>query len=98
MIVNDSVFQSSNPMRHATALLTQIQNLQEKPKVVLKCSDGGIDHRTNFEHVKLAAIRLFKELDLDLYVAASKCTSLDSIRSKREEIKSRMRGHFGTTA
>ncbi|XP_078327779.1 uncharacterized protein LOC144623250 [Crassostrea virginica] len=128
VVVNDSVFQSLNPMRHATALLKQIQNLQEKPKVVLKFSDGGTGHRTNLEHVKLAAICLFKELDVDLYVAArcapgqswinpaerimsilniglqncalsrekgsekfeqtlSKCTSLDNIRSKREEIR-----------
>lgn len=70
VVVNDSVFQSSNPMRHATTLLKQIQKLQDKPKVVLKFSDGGTDHRTNLEHVKVSAICLFKELDLDLYVAA----------------------------
>lgn len=70
VVVNDSVFQSSNPMRHATTLLKQIQKLQDKPKVVLKFSDGGTDHRTNLGHVIVSAICLFKELDLDLYVAA----------------------------
>lgn len=30
-------------MRHATALLKQIQKLHDKPKVVLKFSDGGTD-------------------------------------------------------
>lgn len=79
MVVNDSVFQSSNPMRHATTLLKQIQKLQDKPKFVLKFSDGGTDHRTNLEHVKVSAICLFKELDLDLYVAA-RCAPGQSCR------------------
>lgn len=87
VVVNDSVFQSSNPMKHATALLKEIQNLQEKPMVVLKFSDGGTDHRTNLEHVKLAAICLFKELDLDLYVAA-RCTPGQSWINPAERIMS----------
>lgn len=58
------------PNEACYAVLKRIPKLQDKPKVVLKFSDGGTDHRTNLEHVKVSAICLFKELDLDLYVAA----------------------------
>lgn len=70
VIVNDSVFQSSYHMRHAAAVVKQIRNLDEKPTLLLKYSDGETDHRNLLEHVKCAAICIFKELDLDFYVAA----------------------------
>jgi len=73
-IVNDSVFQSSNPMRHAAAMVKLIRgdqtNTESTPKTILMFTDGGTDHRNTLEHVKCAAICLFKELDLDMYIAA----------------------------
>jgi len=69
VIVNDSVFQSSNPMRHATSIVKQVKLLVDKPSVVLKFSDGGCDHRNTLESMKCSSICISKELDLDLYVA-----------------------------
>ena len=70
--INDSVLQSSSPMRHATSLVKQIKDLttDRRPGVLLLYTDGGTDHRNTLESVKCAAICVFKELDLDLYVAA----------------------------
>ena len=68
--VNDSITQQSNPMRHTCALMKVINEMESKPSVVLKYTDGGTDHRCNLEYVKCAAICIFKELDLDFYVAA----------------------------
>jgi len=69
-IVNDSVFQSSNPMRHAAAMVKLVRADPANVKTILKCTDGGTDHRNTLEHVKCAAICIIKELDLDMYIAA----------------------------
>ena len=54
-------------MRHASAM---VKSLEEQPSVILKFSDGGTDHRNTLESVKCSAIGLFKELDLNIYIAA----------------------------
>lgn len=40
------------------------------PPILLIYSDGGPDHRITFESVKLSLIVLFKQLDLDVLIAA----------------------------
>lgn len=71
-VVNDSVFQSSNPTRHAAAMvgLVKANNTVTAPNTTLKFTDGGTDHGNTLESVKCAAICIFKELDLDMYIAA----------------------------
>ena len=49
-VVNDAVFETSNPFRHA-AVLTKL--LKDKsPPVLLKFSDGGTDQQNTLEAVK----------------------------------------------
>jgi hypothetical protein len=63
--INDSVYQTSSPFRHAAML----SNMMPRGKyVLLKFTDGGTDQRNTLEAVKCASICLFKELDLDLLV------------------------------
>lgn len=66
--VNDAVFQPSTPFRHAASLRLLLHE-NEKP-ILLMFTDGGPDHRLNFESVKVSLISLFKACDLDLLVAA----------------------------
>lgn len=75
-IVNDSVFQSLNPMRHAAAMVSLIRGNDTNLDLthIFKFPDGGTDHRSILEHVKCAAICIFKELNLDMYIA-SRCAS-----------------------
>ena len=86
-IINDSVFQQSTPMRHAAAMVKQVKSLEEQPSVILKFSDGGTDHRNTLESVKCSAICLFKELDLDMYIAA-RCAPGHSWTNPAERVMS----------
>lgn len=63
----DSVFQSSNPFRHAVTLSKILQTEQE-PTILVKFSDGGTNHRKTLESVKCATICLFRELNLDMII------------------------------
>lgn len=68
----DSIFQPSNPWRHATEIESMLKS--ESPEsdvkpILLLFSDGGPDHRVTYHSVKLSLIVLFKKLDLDLLVA-----------------------------
>ena len=87
VFVNDSVFQSSNPFRHAVQLISIIKESQEIPPIFLKFTDGGTDHRNTLESVKCALICLFKELDLDFLVAA-RCAPGQSWTNPAERIMS----------
>lgn len=54
--MKDSVFQSSNPFRHAVEL-QHILNLKgEQKPVLMMFTDGGPDHRVTYHAVKLALI------------------------------------------
>jgi hypothetical protein len=69
--INDSVFEQSNPFRHATSLSKfLLSSHDELPSVLLKFSDGGTDHRNTLESVKCASICLFKEMNLDMLILA----------------------------
>ena len=69
-VINESVFQTSNAFRHAATLVALIRKEGEVPPVVLKFSDGGTDQRNTLESVKCSLIAVFKELDLDMLIAA----------------------------
>ncbi|XP_060561163.1 uncharacterized protein LOC132720934 [Ruditapes philippinarum] len=86
-VINDSVFQSSNPMRHAAVLARLVKNDPSCPKVFLRFTDGGTDHRNTLEHVKCASICLFKELDLDMFVAC-RCAPGQSFINPAERVMS----------
>lgn len=67
--MKDSVFQSSNPFRHAFEL-RHILNLKgEQKPVLMMFTGGGPDHRVTYHAVKLALIVLFKRLGLEMLVA-----------------------------
>ena len=67
---NNSVFQTSSPFRHAVALVREIKTVQDMPRILLKFSDGGTDQCNTLESVKCSLICIFKELDLDMLIAA----------------------------
>ena len=87
VIGKDSVTQQSNPLRHACALVKAIGKLETKPSVLLKLSGGGADHCCNLEYAKSSAICIFKELDLDFYVAA-RCAPGQSWTNPAERVMS----------
>ena len=58
VVLNDAVFQASNPFRHAAALGPLKQD-QPKPLLFI-FTDGGPDHRLNYESVRISLISLFK--------------------------------------
>ena len=68
--VSDNVFQSSSPFRHEVVLCKIIKELEHVPPILMKYTDGRTDQRNTLESVKVASIRLFKKLDLDLMIAA----------------------------
>ena len=67
--LKDSVFQASNPFRHAVELENILNMKADKKPVLMLFTDGGPDHKVTFHSVKLALIILFKRLDLELLVA-----------------------------
>ena len=68
--VNDSVFQSSSPFRHAVMLAKVCSTVSEQrgslPPVLMKFTDGGTDQRNTLESVKCSNICLFKEFNFDM--------------------------------
>ena len=70
-VINDSIFQTSSPFRHAAILKKVTESLEKQPSIILKYTDGGTDQRNTLESVKCASICLFKEFNLDM---------LDSVR------------------
>lgn len=84
--VNDSVFQASTPFRHAVSISKQIVD-KEQVNVLLKYSDGGVDHRNNLESVKCAYICMFKELNLDMLILC-RCAPGHSWRNPAERVMS----------
>lgn len=82
--VNDSVFQGSTPFRHAISIG---KSMDRSAKILLKYSDGGVDHRNTLESVKCATICLFKEYDLDMVILA-RCAPGNSWINPAERVMS----------
>lgn len=69
IVLNDSIFQTASPFRHAAFLSKMMLSSGNDPKpMLLKFTDGGVDQRNTLEAVKLANICLFKEFNLDLLI------------------------------
>lgn len=81
--VNDSVFETSCPFRHAAPLVKIA--VKEDKKILLRFTDGGTDQRNNLESVKCSSI--FGELDLDMLVHA-RCAPGQSWTNPAERIMS----------
>lgn len=84
-IVNDSVFETSGPFRHAASIVRIAA--KENKKILLRFTDGGTDQRNNLESVKCSSICIFRELDLDMLVHA-RCAPGQSWTNPAERIMS----------
>ncbi|CAG2208657.1 unnamed protein product [Mytilus edulis] len=84
--VNDSIFQASNPFRHAASLVKTMSD-KENPNIIMQYTDGGVDHRNTIQSVQCAAICIFKELNLDMLILA-RCAPGHSWRNPAERIMS----------
>lgn len=84
-VVNDSVFETSGPFRHAASLVKIA--VKEDKKILLRFTDGGTDQRNNLESVKCSSICIFRELDLDMLVHA-RCAPGQSWTNPAERIMS----------
>lgn len=69
VVVNDTVFSSSSPFRHAAS----IRGVVASKPIALLYTDGGPDHRLTYESVKMSLIGLFLATDLDMLVACRCC-------------------------
>ena len=67
------MFEGSLLFRYAAEVKNRILWMWDGNPILMLFSDGGSDHRLTYEHVKLSLIALFKELELDLLIAA--CTA-----------------------
>ena len=72
--MKDSVFQASNSVRSVLEMLQSLRqtNSEEKlqsVKTLFMITDGGLEHRVNFDSVKFPLILLFQEMKLDMLVA-----------------------------
>ena len=85
--VSDSVLQSSSPFRHGVMLLKVYNELERKPSIVLKFTDGGTDQRNTLESVKTATICLFKETNAYMIIAG-RCAPGHSYTNPAERIMS----------
>lgn len=73
--VKDKVLQASSPLRHSTETVRIMRDhysndsVNLNKPVLIRYTDGGPDHRTNFPSVQLCAIIEFIALDLDMLIA-----------------------------
>lgn len=70
VLVKDSIFEASNPFRHAVELCHTLRDSESVSPILFAYTDGGADHRTTYISVQLAWILVFMELDVDMIVAA----------------------------
>jgi len=73
VVLKDSVFQPSTPLRHATELMSIARSCYMRgditrgtPGVAFIMSDGGPDHNVSFYTVIAAWLALFMELEMDV--------------------------------
>lgn len=83
--VNDSVFEVSNPFRHAASLVRIMEGKDNN--IMILYTDGGVDHRNTIQSVQCSAICMFKELNLDMLILA-RCAPGQSWRNPAERIMS----------
>ena len=75
----DKVSQPSNTLRHSTEITSLIcthyseDGLTSNQPIAIIVSDGGPDHRVTFGSVQVAAVTLFRALDLDMLVCVWTC-------------------------
>ena len=68
--LEDSTFQHSSPLRHATELKQILVGRHTSINPIISMhTDGGVDHRLTYMLVQIALIVLFIELDLDFLYA-----------------------------
>lgn len=84
--VNDSVFQASNPIRHAVTVSKILDDLDDI-NILMKYTHRGTDQRNTLENVKCAFMCLFKELNLDMPVLG-RCAQGQSLRNPAERVMS----------
>lgn len=84
IMLKDSVFEPSSPLRHSTELAAIIEQRAPEKPVLFVYSDGGPDHRITYLSVKLS---LFVKLDLD-YLCAARTAPYHSYRNPVERIMS----------
>lgn len=68
LTIKDSIFEASSPFRHVAELGKILEQDEKKPALFIY-TDGGPDHRTTYNSVKLSLIVLFKRLELEFLVA-----------------------------
>ena len=85
--VNDSVFQTSSPFRHAVSIIKALEQDGKVPCTLLKFTDGGTDQRNTLESVKCASICVFKEMNLDMMILA-RCAPGHSYVNPAERVMS----------
>lgn len=85
--VNDSVFQSSSPFRHAVSIIKVLEQEENLPLALLKFTAEGTDQRNTLESVKCASICVFKELNLDMMILG-RCAPGHSFVSPAERVMS----------
>lgn len=66
--LNDSVFQSSSPFRHAAMISKILETNEAKPPIMMRFTDGGTDQRNTLESVRCSSICLFKEYNFDMVI------------------------------
>ena len=84
--INDSVFEGSDPFRHAV-MLSNMMNKGETPPILMKFTDGGTDQRCSLEKVKCATICLFKKHNFDMMIIG-RCAPGQSYTNPCERIMS----------
>lgn len=92
VVVKDKVFDPSSALQHAAETVSYLREDSEdetsaRHEILVLYTDGGPDHRTNFQSVKLALVGTFVVLDLDMLVAA-RTAPQHSYRNPAERVMS----------
>ena len=73
LTLKDSVFEASSPNRFVTETIKYWETIPEdkkrKCKILFLYTDGGPEHRSTFESVKISLIHLFRATGVELLVA-----------------------------
>ena len=73
--VKDKIFEPSDPIRHSaeTLKIVRVVNCENDDinsdfPIIIRYTDGGLDHRTTYKSIQFAAILEFLELGLDMFI------------------------------
>ena len=83
--VNDSVFETSSPWRHAATTFELVKDTSKK--ILILYTDGGVDHRHTLESVRCSLVCLSLGLNLDMLIAG-RCAPGWSFTNPAERIMS----------